>query len=211
MKINEIFYSIQGEGKWTGKPNIFIRTTGCNLRCKFCDTKYAYTNGKEMTIKEIIKNIQKFPCKKVCITGGEPLLQKEDLKELIKNLFKKKYEIIIETNGSVEIDEISKIKELIVSMDIKCPSSEMHDKMVFENIKNLTKKDQVKFVIKDEKDYEYAKKMIKKYNPKSLIYFQPVWKTKTEKIAEWILKDGLDVILGLQIQKIIWADKDRGV
>lgn len=209
IKINEIFFSIQGEGKWTGIPNIFLRTTGCNLRCTYCDTKYAYLDGKEMKIEDILVKIKKYPCKKICITGGEPLLQ-EDLNNLIKKLMKKKYEILIETNGSLDLKKIESYKGIIVSLDIKCPSSEMHEKMNFENINKLTKNDQLKFVIKDKKDYEYAKKITKKYHPQSNVYFQPVWDSNFEKLAEWILKDGLDVTLGLQLHKIVFKEK-RGV
>jgi len=206
MKINEIFYSIQGEGKWTGKPNIFIRTTGCNLRCTYCDTKYAYYKGKEQNIDELIEKIQKFPCKKVCITGGEPLLQKDIIK-VAEQFLKNKYDILIETNGSITIRKISKIKKIIISMDVKCPSSKMHNKMDLANIQLLSKNDQLKFVIQNKKDYEYAKKIIKKYKPVTNIFFQPVWKTDPKNLSEWILKDGLSVNLGLQIHKIIWGNK----
>ncbi len=209
MKINEIFFSIQGEGKWTGKPNIFLRFTGCNLKCEYCDTKYAYYNGKEFSIDEITKKIKDYNCKKVCITGGEPLLQ-DNLNNLIDKLIDLNYEILIETNGSINIEKISQIDRILISLDIKCPSSKMHEKMNFENIKKLKKKDQIKFVIKDKKDYEYSKKIIEKYQPKCQIFFQPVWKSKPDKLAKWILEDGLNVTLGLQIHKIIWRDK-KGV
>ena len=125
MDINEIFYSIQGEGSWTGIPNIFIRTTGCNLRCSYCDTKYAYYEKKNMTINEIIDVISKYKCKNICITGGEPLLQKETI-NLIDTLIKNNYKICLETNGSIDIKNISNKKYLIISLDIKCPSSKMH-------------------------------------------------------------------------------------
>lgn len=201
MKINEIFYSLQGEGKWSGLPNIFIRTTGCNLRCSFCDTKYSYVDGKDYCINKILEEIKKYPCKKVCITGGEPLTQKE-IFNLINILIKKRYEICIETNGSKKIDKLPKNKSLMISLDIKCPSSTMHKKMEFKNIKFLKQKDQIKFIIKDKKDYEYVKKILHKYNPKCDIYFQPVWDEKID-LAEWILKDNLNVKLGLQIHKIL--------
>jgi 7-carboxy-7-deazaguanine synthase len=207
MKINEIFYSIQGEGQWTGLPNIFIRTQGCNLRCSYCDTKYAYENGREITINKIMKEISKYPCKNVCITGGEPLLQPETEK-LIESLSKKKYNILIETNGSIPIDSIKNKKNLMISMDIKCPSSKMSENNNFNNIKKLKIKDQIKFVIQNKKDYEYAKKTMMKYKPKSLIFFQPVWGFNPRVLANWIIKDGLNVKLGLQIHKIIWGDKE---
>jgi len=209
MKINEIFYSIQGEGKWTGLPNTFIRTTGCNLRCSFCDTKYAYENGKEMSIEEIINEIQKFPCNFVCITGGEPLLQDEIL-DLIDILLKRGYKICLETNGSINIEKIASKESLMVSLDIKCPSSNMHEKMRLNNLSYLTNYDQLKFVIKNKEDYDYAKNIIRKYKPQSTVFFQPVWNTNPKNLSSWILNDSLNVRLGLQLHKILWGDK-KGV
>jgi len=209
MKINEIFYSIQGEGNWSGLTNIFIRTTGCNLRCSFCDTKYAYDDGEEMSIEKIIKIISRYPCKYVCLTGGEPLIQDEAI-SLTKALIKKGYNICLETNGSIDIGRICDKKSLMVSLDIKCPSSNMHDKMNMDNIKKLDKKDQLKFIIGDKKDYEYAKKIIHKYKPSCHIFLQPVYGGNQKLLAEWILRDELNVKLGLQIHKIIWGDQ-RGI
>lgn len=206
MKINEIFYSVQGEGKWTGLPNIFIRTTGCNLRCSFCDTTYAYDIGKEMSIDEIMKNISKYLCKYVCITGGEPLLQNETL-ELIDTLTKNNYKVCLETNGSVSLKDIEDKKSLMISLDIKCPSSNMHEKMCLENVSLLKKHDQLKFVIGNKKDYYYAKKIIHDYKPVCPVFLQPVWGTNPKNLADWILNDRLDVKLGLQIHKIIWGDR----
>ena len=202
MKINEIFYSIQGEGKWSGIPNIFIRTTGCNLRCKYCDTKEAYETGSEKKVADIINEISRYKCNRVCVTGGEPLLQK-DINNLISKLLRKKYKILIETNGSIDIKRIIDLKKVVISLDIKCPSSDMSEKMIFENINLLTKKDQLKFVINSKGDYEFSKKIIENYNIKSDIYFQPVWNSNIKKLAEWILKDNLDIRLSLQLHKII--------
>ena len=205
MKINEIFYSLQGEGKWAGLPNIFIRTTGCNLRCSYCDTKYAYHSGEEMNIDSILKIIKKYPCNKICLTGGEPLLQ-NDTPSLINVLIDKKYKICLETNGSLKIEGLSNKKSLIISLDIKCPSSNMDDKNLFSNIKFLKEKDQLKFVIFDRPDYDYAKKIVKKYKPTCCVYFQPVWGTNPINLADWIINDKLDVKLGLQLHKIIWGE-----
>jgi 7-carboxy-7-deazaguanine synthase len=209
MKINEIFYSIQGEGKWMGRPNIFIRTTGCNLRCSFCDTTYAYETGEEMSIEEIINRIRKHPCNYVCITGGEPLLQ-EAIVQLIDVLLEKKYVICLETNGSIDIESLVGKKSLLISLDIKCPSSAMHEKMNFNNVSLLTCNDQLKFIIQNREDYEYAKKIIKKYKPQSAIFFQPVWGINLKELSSWVLNDGLDVRIGLQLHKIIWGDR-KGV
>jgi len=208
MKINEIFYSIQGEGNWTGFPNIFIRTTGCNLRCSFCDTKYAYYKGKEMNVKEILEKIGKFPCRYICITGGEPLLQK-DVINLIDELLKKRYKVSIETNGSISIQKISGIKSLMISLDIKCPSSNMYENNYLKNINFLKKGDQLKFVIKNKEDYKYAKKILEKYKPECFVFFQPVWGENPKNLNKWIINDGLNVKLGLQIHKIIWGEKRR--
>jgi len=209
MKINKIFYSIQGEGKWTGLPNTFIRTTGCNLRCLYCDTKYAYEKGSEKSIEDIINEVKKYNCKKICITGGEPLIQKEAIK-LIDELVKNKYKICLETNGSIDITSLTSKKNLMISLDIKCPSSKMHKKMILENIKKLKQDDQLKLIIKNKNDYEYAKKIINKYKPVCTVFFQPVWGTQPKNLADWVIKDDLDVKLGLQIHKIIWGNK-RGI
>ena len=206
MKINEIFYSIQGEGNWTGFPNIFIRTAGCNLRCSYCDTKYAYYKFKEIKILKILEIVQKYNCKKICITGGEPLLQKE-LKELVSILTKYDYKISIETNGSLEIKSFAGKKSVMISLDIKCPSSNMNKKMLYQNLLYLKNKDQLKFIIKDKKDYIFAKKIIKKNIINCSTYFQPVSGIDPKNLANWILKDNLNVKLGLQIQKILWMDR----
>ncbi len=209
MKINEVFYSLQGEGKWMGLPNIFIRTTGCNLRCSFCDTTYAYEKGEEMSIETIVNDIQKYPCKYVCITGGEPLIQDETI-QLIDTLLQGGYVICLETNGSVDIRNLARKKALLISLDIKCPSSNMYEKMNFSNITCLTSKDQLKFIIRDRVDYKYAKQIVEKYKPLCTIFFQPVWGTNLKELSSWILHDGLDVRIGLQLHKIIWGDR-KGV
>ncbi len=208
MKISEIFYSLQGEGNWAGRPNIFIRTTGCNLRCSYCDTKYTYNSGEEMKIETILDIIRKYSCKYICITGGEPLLQTE-IMNLINALLKRKYHICLETNGSLDIKGISNKKSLIISLDIKCPSSKMSNKNIFENINYLKRKDQMKFIILDRKDYDYAKKTIEKYKPTCCVYFQPVWGKDPMNLAGWIINDKLDVKLGLQLHKIIWGEKRK--
>ena len=209
MKINEIFYSIQGEGNWSGLPNIFIRTSGCNLRCLYCDTKYAYYSYNEFSINQIINKIMEFKCKKICITGGEPLLQ-DDIGDLIDILLKKDYILSIETNGSIDIKPYSNNENIMISLDIKCPSSNMMDKMLLNNINYLKKSDQLKFIIMNREDYNYAKKIIDDYMPNCSIFFQPVEGTNYKDLAEWILSDNLDVKIGLQIHKILWGNR-RGL
>ena len=209
MKINEIFYSIQGEGRLTGIPSVFLRTSGCNLRCSFCDTTYAYEKGAFMSIQEIVDEVHKFRCTHICLTGGEPLLQKKT-PQLIDSLLRKKYTVCLETNGSKSIKKIIGKKSLLISLDIKCPSSGAHGQMNMNNILYLQKKDQLKFIIKNRKDYEYAKKILAKYKPICPVFFQPVWGTDPKRLAIWILDDRLPVRLSLQIHKIIWGSK-KGV
>ena len=209
MKVNEIFYSIQGEGILVGVPSIFLRLTGCNLRCSYCDTKYAYVQGEEMSIPAILDAIKKFTCTNICITGGEPLLQKDTVK-LIETLLQKNYKLCLETNGSISIKKLVGKKFLVISLDIKCPSSGSHEQMNIKNISYLSEKDQLKFIINNKKDYNYAKEILKRYNPSCNVFFQSVWGTNPQKLASWILNDRLPVRLALQLHKIIWGEK-RGV
>lgn len=206
MNINEIFYSVQGEGLLSGLPTIFIRTTGCNLRCKYCDSTYAYDNGLSMNLNDIITTIHQYNCKEVCITGGEPLLQRE-IFDLIPLLQKNGYHLCVETNGSQKISSIHPRTQLIISLDIKCPSSEMHKRMDLSNLLALTKQDQLKFIIETKEDYLYAKDIIQNYEILCTVFFQPVWGTDTPRLTEWILKDNLPVRLGLQLHKIIWGER----
>ncbi len=206
MKINETFRSIQGEGKRIGVVTFFIRTTGCNLNCSWCDTQYAMSEGKEMSVDELIKISQNE--NEICFTGGEPLLQK-DAFELVKKLSDAGKTVVVETNGSIDISEIQKIKSenVIVSMDIKCPSSQMHEKMLFSNIAKLKNKDQLKFIIADEKDMNYAISIIDKYKPKCESIFSPVGGMDLEPLAEEIIDLGLKVRVLPQLHKIIWKDR----
>ncbi|MBN2065275.1 MAG: radical SAM protein [Candidatus Thermoplasmatota archaeon] len=206
MKINEIFYSIQGEGKQSGQPTIFIRITGCNLRCSFCDTAYAYYEGTEMTISQILERIKTYPCKEVCVTGGEPLLQ-EGLIELLNALLKKSYRVTVETNGSILITPIiENISNIMMSLDIKCPSSGMQNDMQLGNLKVLRKDDQLKCVISNKTDYEFAKNILETYKPSCQLFFQPVWGSDPKKLAKWMLNDGIQARLGVQLHKILWGN-----
>jgi 7-carboxy-7-deazaguanine synthase len=205
MRISEIFYSLQGEGILTGLPTIFVRTTGCNLRCTWCDTQFAYEGGGEIAVDHIVSNLEDFPVKRVCITGGEPLLQ-EELPILISRLLDSGYEVSLETNGSKSIRGYLEFGSLVISLDIKCPKSEMHESMDFLNIKRLRDKDQLKFVIADEGDYEYSKGILSEHKPQCNIIMMPVGGIELKDLAEWVLRDGLDVRALPQLQKIIWGD-----
>ena len=206
MKINEIFHSIQGEGKNVGLPTIFVRTTGCNLRCRYCDTTYAYYKGEEMGLQDIMKEIRKWDCKRICLTGGEPLLQ-EEMTEFADMLISGGYTINIETNGSIDISDMTE-RDITVSMDIKCPSSEMDDRMRMENIGLMRERDELKFVIGGRNDYEYATDIIKKYKPVCSIAMQPAWgEMDARKLAEWMLGDSIDARLSFQLHKILWGNR----
>jgi 7-carboxy-7-deazaguanine synthase len=204
VMINEIFYSIQGEGRLMGLPTIFIRTTGCNLRCSYCDTTYAYDEGSEKSITEILKNISRYKCQNVCVTGGEPLIQ-QNIYCLLQNLSKQNYHICLETNGSKSIRSYQDINNLMISMDVKCPTSTMHEKMDVTNLSILRPQDQLKFVIGSKNDYQYAKRIIIRYPQKCVIYFQPVFGFSIQSLASWILDDHLPVYLSIQLHKYIWG------
>ncbi|MBN1325761.1 radical SAM protein [Candidatus Falkowbacteria bacterium] len=208
MKINETFLSVQGEGILTGLPTYFIRTSGCNLRCSYCDTKYAYMEGKDMTCSEILKIVRKQPFKRLCLTGGEPLLQ-DDSKELILRLIKEGYQLSIETNGSINLNKFPNSKLILYSVDYKCPSSKEEKSFDQHNFKFLTKKDQLKFIICNQKDYNFAKKVIKEneLSLKTNVIISPVWGVNCKFIINSILKDKLDVRLGLQMHKMIFGNK----
>lgn len=209
IKINEIFKSIQGEGIQTGLPTTFIRTTGCNLRCSWCDTKYAYDEGRKMTIEEIVDRCKNLTVKRICLTGGEPLIHGEKSVGLIKQLIKEGFEVLVETNGAVDVSNLP--KETMISLDIKCPSSGMSEKMIYENLGFLKKKDQVKFVINDAKDYDFAKKIVEKHKieDKTNVIFQPVHGDNdfTKLLIKKVLDDKLNIRVGLQIHKFIWGNK----
>jgi len=215
MKVNEIFRGIQGESSRAGLPATFIRLTGCNLRCSYCDTTYAFYEGTEMPLEDIIEEVIKLTTRDprlkspdnglVEITGGEPLLQ-EDVFPLVKNLIELKYKVLVETNGSLDIGRLD--KHSIIIMDIKTPGSGMADKMDFKNIERLTKKDEVKFVISDRGDYEWSKGILERYKFPCKVLFSPVYERLDPAVlSEWILEDNLTVRLNLQLHKYIWRDK----
>ncbi len=207
--INEIFYSIQGESMTSGLPTIFIRLTGCPLRCQYCDTSYAFTEGEKMTFDQIINEINKYDCKDVTLTGGEPLSQKNS-KGFIDLLISHSYNLSIETSNAVSIEGINNLA--IVILDIKTPDSNESNKNIPENYKLLKKDDQIKFVICSIKDYEWAKEYITKYNLNNIchILMSPSSGEMDIKVlAEKMLKDNLRVRLQTQFHKIIW-DNERG-
>ncbi len=211
MKVCEIFTSIQGESSYAGIPCTFIRLSGCNLRCTYCDTKYAYDEGKQMSEEDILTEIELAGLKLVEITGGEPLLQKEVFK-LISNIIAKGHTLLIETNGSKSIKDID--KRAIVILDIKTPGSGMHEKMDFSNFELLKNNDELKFVITDRIDYEWAKELILKFglSDKCRLLLSPAYGILPPKeLVRWMIDDKLKARLNLQIHKYIFGPEKRGV
>jgi 7-carboxy-7-deazaguanine synthase len=212
LKINEIFYSIQGEGLQVGVPTIFLRLFGCSLRCSWCDSMYAVEGDdySEDTVDNILSSIEEIRCKNICITGGEPLDQQEGLVCLADQLLKKDYKILLETAGYISPMPIFEDPSVLISMDCKCPGSGMVKKTNFSILRSLGLKDQIKFVIKDLTDYEYARNVVLKNNFSAKVIFQPVYGSSLKNLADLTLKDNLDVRVIPQIHKLIWGDI-RGV
>ena len=211
IKINEIYLSVQGESTHTGLPCIFIRLTGCNLRCSWCDTAYAFHEGKNMSIDEILQKVESFGIHLVEITGGEPLMQ-DNVYTLMKRLIEKGYKVMLETGGSISLERVP--KDVIKIMDLKCPGSGEQEKNNLDNLKLLAPHDEVKFVILDRKDYEWSRDIIKKYkiNETAQILLSPVFdKLELKEIVKWILEDRLPVRLQTQLHKIIWDKNTIGV
>ena len=210
LKINEIYASIQGESSHTGLPCVFIRLTGCNLRCSWCDTAYAFYDGKNLTVEETLQKVETFGLPLVEITGGEPLLQ-EDVYPLMEALLKKGYRVMLETSGALPIDKVP--EKVIKILDIKCPGSGEEKKNHLENLKFLSPHDEVKFVLLDRADYEWSRDLLQKHNLSTTqVLFSPVYdKLNLKDLAQWILKDRLAVRLQTQLHKVIWSKDAIGV
>jgi 7-carboxy-7-deazaguanine synthase len=211
LVINEIFFSIQGESTQAGQPCVFVRLMACDLRCSWCDTTYAFTEGAEISIDAILEKVKAYHCKLVEITGGEPLLQ-ENVHILMQRLCNDGFDVMIETGGHHDIGKIDpRVKRI---MDIKCPGSKMEKRNRWENIPLLTTNDEVKFVIADEADYAWAKNVLEQYRlpQRCTILMSPVFGSMNNRtLAEWILRDQLKVIFQLQLHKYIWDPTTRGV
>jgi 7-carboxy-7-deazaguanine synthase len=212
LHVNEIFFSIQGESDHAGLPCVFVRLTGCNLRCRYCDTTYAYAEGQLMSVADVVTRVRRFNNSLVTITGGEPLLQ-EETPVLVKQLLAADHEVLLETNGSLNIDRVDHRCSRIV--DIKCPSSNEAGKNDLANLNRLTGNDQIKFVIGDRKDFIFAKDMLPRLpstiHPSRILFSAVFDRLPPQRLARWILDDHLKVRLQLQLHKFIWPDQDRGV
>ena len=212
LNLCEIFYSLQGESTFTGLPCTFVRLSGCNLDCSWCDTRYARDESTALSIEKIIDHIKGFDCNLVEITGGEPLLQ-VGTSTLISQLLDLKFQVLLETNGTLSIGNID--PRCIRILDIKCPSSNEADSFLFKNLEYLTPKDEIKFVIGSWQDYEFARTIVLEQlaeRPARGIHLSPVSGQITPaRLAAWILEDKLPARLSLQQHKIIWDPDQRGV
>lgn len=206
LRITEIFYSLQGESNTVGLPTVFIRLTGCPLRCIYCDTAYAFTGGKKIEIDAIIAEVDQYGTRYITVTGGEPLAQPGCL-DLMRKLLDKGYVVSLETSGALDVSEVD--LRVIKVMDLKTPSSGELDKNRYQNIEHLDAKDQVKFVIGNDGDYEWSKSILTEYDLPNLceILFSPVMgQQNPTELAEKILKDRLPVRFQIQLHKILWDD-----
>ncbi len=207
LRITEIFYSIQGETSKIGLPTVFIRLTGCPLRCQYCDTSYAFYGGEVMLFEDIIRQVTKFNCKDVCVTGGEPLAQANS-KKLLKDLADLDFQVSLETGGSISLKEIDERVKII--MDIKTPDSGESTKNRWENLELLKQTDELKIVICSREDYQWSKEIIEQYkiSEKCPILFSPCAESIDPRdLAEWILTDQLPIRFQMQIHKILWNNQ----
>ena len=226
MHIIEIYKSIQGESSFAGLPCIFVRLAGCNLRCSWCDSEYTFTGGHKMSLDGVIAEVKNLtPVKLVEITGGEPMLQESEVVPLMQELIDDGYEVLIETSGERSLKSVPKPVHKIV--DVKCPASGEEGTFRVENIEALTKNDEVKFVLADRPDYEFARDFVRRHALESRagdVLFSPAFRKDAgpardaanclldpRELVEWILADGLNVRLGLQIHKFIWEPMMKGV
>ena len=212
LTVNEIFYSIQGESTFAGKPCVFVRLTGCDLRCSWCDTPYAFSEGQKMSIDAVLQQVDTYGSPLVEVTGGEPLLQ-EDVYPLMERLLQSGRTVLLETGGQIDVSRVP--GAVIKVMDVKCPASGASDKTEWGNIDRLGSRDQVKFVIKDRGDYEFARDTLARHALErrcAAVLFSHVHGVlEPRALSEWILEDRLPVRLQLQIHKHIWGANVRGV
>ena len=212
MNICEIFYSIQGESTYSGLPCVFIRASGCNLRCSYCDTRYAYEGGVEMSVDEIFARVRAYGCRLVEITGGEPLVQHREVNALIDSMLENGYKVLLETNGSLSIENVD--RRVVKIMDLKCPDSGMSKYICWENLSYLSDHDQVKFVLSSRRDYEWAKGVINKYpllKNFEVLLSAAFGVLEPKDVVKWILDDRLNARFQLQVHKYIWDPEAKGV
>jgi 7-carboxy-7-deazaguanine synthase len=212
LTINEIFHSIQGESTHTGRPCVFVRLTACDLRCSWCDTPYAFNEGRKMSVDEVVDGVTAFDCPVVEITGGEPLLQ-ADVYPLMQRLLERGHTVLLETGGHRSIADVP--PQVVRIVDVKCPASGESEKNHWPNLDLITASDEVKFVIQDRVDYEFARATVDRYQLVgrcAAVLFSPVHGVlEPATLAAWILEDRVPVRLQLQAHKYIWGADARGV
>lgn len=210
LRITEIFHSIQGESTHVGRPCVFVRLTGCNLRCVWCDSEYTFTGGERMSLDEVMARVAGYGCRLVEVTGGEPLAQTESF-ELIRRLCDEGYEVLIETSGSIDISPVDPRAKII--LDVKCPGSGEVEKNLWSNLDRLRPHDEIKFVIADRNDYEWAKTVIEERKlDRWTVLLSPAWDLMDRKaLAEWMLADRLPARFQTQLHKHIWGAGVHGV
>jgi len=212
LTINEIFHSVQGESTYAGRPCVFVRLTACDLRCAWCDTPYAFVEGRKMSIDDVLAEVARFGCPLVEITGGEPLLQ-EDVYPLMARLVDEGRTVLLETGGHLSVERVP--ANVVRILDVKCPASGESAKNHWDNLERLDVRDQVKFVIQDRADYEFARDVVGRHaldRRVAAVLFSPVHGVLEPKaLAEWVLADRLPVRVQLQVHKYIWSPETRGV
>lgn len=213
LRVTEIFRSIQGESTHAGRPCAFVRLTGCPMRCVWCDSEYTFTGGERMSIEEILEQVRAYGCRLVEVTGGEPLAQREAF-ELIKHLCDEGYEVLIETGGYVSTEAVDERAKLI--LDVKCPASGEEARNHWPNLERLrADKDEVKFVIANREDWDYAREVVARYELErraKAVLISPVWgEVDLQEVADWVSASGLNVRMQLQMHKQIWGAEARGV
>lgn len=211
LKVNEIFFSIQGESTYAGHPTVFVRTTGCNLRCTYCDTKYSYYEGEFMSVEKVVEKVATFPARYVCLTGGEPLLQKSSL-DLMKALCDRGYHVSLETSGSRDCRSVDPRVKII--LDVKTPDSGAADSFLPSNLETVGPSTEFKFVICSEKDFTWAENFCRQYQlfGKFVVLYSPSYaEIQPRWLAERILHENSSARLQLQLHKYIWSPEARGV
>ena len=212
LTVNEIFYSIQGESDQAGRPCVFVRLTGCDLRCVWCDTPYAFREGRKLDVDEVVAAVEQYRCDLVEITGGEPLLQ-EDVYPLMERLLASGATVLLETGGHVSVARVP--VAVVKVIDVKCPGSGECDRNAWENLTRLTDRDQVKFVVADRIDYEFARDVVRRHTLDTLcgaVLFSAVHDVlPPSRLAQWVLDDSLPVRLQIQLHKHLWGAETRGV
>ena len=217
MRVTEIFHSIQGESSHAGRPCVFVRLTGCNLRCTWCDSEYTFTGGERMSLGEVMDRVRGYGCNLVEVTGGEPLIHRNAF-VLVRMLLDRGYTVLVETSGAVDVAQLDPRAHMI--MDLKCPGSGEESRNLWSNLDHLTARDELKFVIKDRTDYEWARDVIRERGLIEMkqqgrlreILFSPVWDSvEFQDLAQWVLEDRLPVRYQIQLHKVIWGANVHGV